>query len=535
MTAKPSRTLASVVLSLCLLLSFGATGGVATSAESAVGFGSDTLVQEHGDVVTVPIELTNADSATVRIRSATQDYLAELDVTDGNGDGTVVLEFNTFHGVDRPGRPAFGTVAAADAVTVHTQRTDQSLPVLETGRYHLIAATEDTRISTEVILTGSDVGESRTVQLPSTASQGENVTRGGFETDANESLAIARGDVAQSRFEVSGIGGALQGTVPGQNLIFANDSAPGVKTTHRLRVSPDESVTTKRVTINYDAGDGGVPPDLHRLSQNALEEFGVDTNADGRIDRSVVLYVSNIRTDSSGRAVVTFDRPIELSASDQLLAEYSVTNPDASGADDVTVTLGQDASAETGTVVYGPAGQGTLGYGLDLRLVSDDGSEFVTPFSASSVTYDSASNLLVVTTNTTKLGVGSHEVRFRIRDDAQVGHPATTMVERLYVESPNAVITDVSADDETLSVAGETNLAPGTELWIRVGVDQSADGVQFLSLCSADVSDNRTVSCEFVTPSNDSRMFTENDVDVSIRTANGTVLAGPVRYDGRDL
>jgi hypothetical protein len=152
-----------------------------------------------------------------------------------------------------------------------------------------------------------------------------------------------------------------------------------------------------------------------------------------------------------------------------VVAEYDATNPDVTGADDVSVALNDGAYTETGTVVYGPAGDGTLGYGLDLRLSAIDGSpEITAPLAATTVEYDRETNELVARTTTDELALEEYTVNLTVRESSPFVDQRTTMSEQFRVESPDATFTDMSETDTGLAVTAETNLAPGTNLTITV-------------------------------------------------------------------
>ncbi len=534
------------VLTAAVLLFLSVLAGVGSAAPStaAVGFTDGEVTDQRGDVATIQLQLVDTDDATLLIRAAERDYAANLRVHDGNGDGTVRVQFNTFRGLEQPGQPAFGTASDADHVTVMYQSTDQSLPVLDAGRYNLIASTENTRIAAVLHLEESNIGDSHTrVTSPDgsdnattnepTADGGEAEPDREGDTDQGISISVtdaqsetvAQGDHVESEFEISGVGGALESAPPARNLVFANDSQPGAQTTHVLQVTPNRSVDVNTITIDYNAGDGDSPSDFYQLSQRGIHTLGVDTTGDGSVDRSLQITVASIHTNTNGQMTISFDRTVSVSETDTIIAEYDVTNPNTTGSDDVSVALNGGDYAETGQVVYGPAGDGTLGYGLDLRLQSTAGTDLVAPLAATTVEYDSDANALVARTNTTTLDPGDYTLRLTISDSSPFVSSATTMRERFAVAEPEVSLANVSATDSRLAVTADTNLAPGNQLIIQVQAMPRNGGSSYLSQCVTSVRGDGTLSCEF----DFSRPVSEYTIDVSV-IRNGAVVAGPVQY-----
>ena len=71
----------------------------------------------QGETVNVPIDLENRDTATLVVGGPETNMHLAATVTDGNGDGTVVVELETT--VDEPGQAGVSVSAAADSVRVH--------------------------------------------------------------------------------------------------------------------------------------------------------------------------------------------------------------------------------------------------------------------------------------------------------------------------------------------------------------------------------------------------------------------------------
>ncbi|AHZ24383.1 hypothetical protein BM92_15805 (plasmid) [Haloferax mediterranei ATCC 33500] len=104
----------------------------ASSAESArAALATNTVSVDRGDVATLPIRIAGeTDSATLTIESGASDYQADTAVTDGDGDGVVIVEFDTrAAGATDSVSPVVWTADADDAATLRNQVTsDAALP-----------------------------------------------------------------------------------------------------------------------------------------------------------------------------------------------------------------------------------------------------------------------------------------------------------------------------------------------------------------------------------------------------------------------
>ena len=542
----------AAVLAVCLAASLVVAGGATAQADPAVGFGDAEVVGTQGDVVTVEVQLRNTDDASLRVRAADRSYMGNVDLTDGNGDGTVRVRINTFRGVgESPRETAVSAADGNDSATLVSESTgEDAAPTFDAGRYNMIVSTEGTSVAAVLRLEESTAnGSSSRAVAPGTAFPGPGATDaernasvdpGGEDGDdgeadeadeADEPTTIAVGDDARSRFAVSGLGGVVDSTAPARNLVFPADSSSGAETTHTLATAPDDPIEMRSLTIDYGAGEA-IPTDVYRLSRDDIEVIGVDENGDGTVDRSLRIAVGNIRTSTDGTATIAFDRTVTLDANDTLLAEYAATNPETTGSEDVTVTLdgATNTSVERGTVLYGPAGQGTLGHGIDLRLEPDAESHRsarVAPLAGVDVAYDPATGELVVDTDTDRVETGTYTVRLSVGEDAPDVYPRTTMEERITVAEPSVEFTNRSVpDDPTLTVTAETNLAPGNSLVVRVDAEEPNGGVSQVSNCVADVAADGTLRCEFdlTNPASDFR------IEVSVQR-DDAVIAGPTRFN----
>jgi len=297
-----------------------------------------------------------------------------------------------------------------------------------------------------------------------------------------------------------------------------------------MQVSPNQTVGMRSLTIDYGTGDSSSPGKIHRLTQKDIHKLGIDETGDGRIDRSAKFAIQNIRTNTDGRVTLTFDRPVTVSENNTLLGVYEVQNPDILGSQAVTTTLTGEATTyrKSGTVLYGPAGQGTLGYGVDLRLeTSADESLPTAPLSALDVAYDTSTSELVVNTDTTVLATGMYGLRLHTEDSTPEDLPEVDITERFKIVKPDADITNHSIDSESqLSVNASTNLAPENTVIIRIDAQEAGGGISQVQNCVATVQPDKSISCGFDLSESGSDL----NVEASIRQ-NDTIIAGPTRLN----
>ena len=515
----------------------------AAQSESAVGFADAETRTTQGDVATIELQLRNTDDALFQVRSADQQYRATVRVADGNGDGTVRVRFNTFRGPGTDDTAAFTTADADDNAELIVESSDQSGTVLDTGRYNLIASTATTSVAAVLRLEApGDTGSNTTVVAPDTPlaatapPANESTEQGDRTAEADSSSVDARtptaaaGDHVRTRFAVAGLGGAVEPSPPARNLVFPTDSAPNAQTTHTMQTSPNQTIAMRSLTIDYGADENAPPAKIYRLTRSDVDTLGIDETGDGYVDRSAKIALQNIQTSTDGRVTLTFDRPVTVSKNDTLLGVYEVQNPDTRGSHAVSTTLTGEATTyrESGTVLYGPAGQGTLGYGVDLQLTAGtDDSSPTAPLSPVAVTYDADAGELVADTDTSALATGEYAIRLHTEESAPADLPEVDLTERFAVVEPDAEVTDHSVNETSqLSVTASTNLAPENTVIIRVDAQEAGGGISQVQNCVATVQPDGSISCEFDLSESGSGL----DIDVSIRQ-NNTVIAGPTRLN----
>ncbi|TKX74450.1 hypothetical protein EXE46_08705 [Halorubrum sp. GN11_10-6_MGM] len=533
-----------------LLVGFGAIAApiaapAAAQSGSAVGFSEAQTTVTQGDVATIELQLRNTDQATLQIDSANQQYRATLRVRDGNGDGTVSVRANTIRGGSIDDADRFTAGSDADTVDLLTESgmSDTStVTALDPGRYNLIVSTNKTSVAAVLTVDEPEAGGSHVnVIAPNTpviGMENDPVTNTS-EIDADEStvstdatgspLSAARGDRVRTQFGVSGIGGLAELPAPARNLVYATDSAPTADTTHTVQTVPNETVSMRSLTIDYGVDDNVPPRGVHQFSPSDIDVLGVDETGDGFVDRSVGFAIQNIRTSTDGRMTITFDRPVTVSKNHTLLTAYEMRNPDTRGAADVSVTLHGDRSThrERGTVLYGPAGNGTLGYGVDLRPQTATGDVPTAPLAAVDTTYEPAAGGLVTTVDTDAFATGEYTLDVTVGEAAPPSVPRVSFSESFVIVEPDVEFTNQSVSGTSqLPVTADTNLAPGGSVIIRVTAEAPNGGISQVLNCVATVESDGSLGCEFDLSSSADNF----DIEVSILRGESTI-AGPTKYN----
>jgi PGF-CTERM protein len=97
-------------------------------ANSSVSFNRSIYEVEQGETATMNLSLEDMDAMTVQLGGGAMDYKLNASVTDSNGDGTVVLVFDTAKAGSDDGS-ALTTKADADELTVKNEtKVDGELP-----------------------------------------------------------------------------------------------------------------------------------------------------------------------------------------------------------------------------------------------------------------------------------------------------------------------------------------------------------------------------------------------------------------------
>lgn len=218
----------ALILAALLLVS---TTAPVLGASPDAEFGESVVTAEAGETAEISVTLSDAETATVRIGSDAVNYVATVTLRDGNGDGTVVLRYDT---AKAGSGGAFAVAADADSVSVddETDLGDQS--PIAAGNYELAVAPGNAGLDDE-----TDVA---TLALAESGSSDADTER---ETTASGEYA---GHVTDIR------NGVVVAPAVNQTIIGQLDLEPGTEILVTVKGTRSvQFLKTNRTTV----GDGG--------------------------------------------------------------------------------------------------------------------------------------------------------------------------------------------------------------------------------------------------------------------------------------
>ncbi len=515
----PSRALVAAVCATVLVSVLALAAVPPASAAPGSGFGAERYEQQAGDVVA--LDLSVPSGSTVSLVVVGPGYSARATVVDVNDDGLVVVRVNTFtagwQATERVAYDAVGADRVAHVVRESPRRTAPLAtgpyalalqgPVEDRARLDLTAATFDAAVPSVAPHDAHPAGPNDVASLPSNGT-------------------VAAGDWAVVTFHASGIGGVARlDDAPAANLVYATESTPEAESTHVVRHTLATNASPSTLTIDYDAGDGGVPSDLVGVSHRTLA-VGYDRDGDGDVDVDLAPAVSHVTLPREGQVTVSFTEAPPATAGDVLVARLPVTNPDRSGADAVAVTV--DDRRTVGTVEYGLVGSGALGNGLDLRLAPVEANGSVGDASPVSpavheVFADSSRDTLSVVFDTALLDRGTYAATLSLTPANPRVSTARTLTTTFTVVDRRVTLvrpaSSFAVDGPTVPVELTTTLAPGSELTLHVSSESAPNVLQVYVLT---VEADRTASVDVTL----SERLVGSEVRLVVRE-NDRAVAGP--------
>ncbi|MFB6101917.1 MAG: BGTF surface domain-containing protein [Haloplanus sp.] len=486
---------AGVVLVCSLLLAAAAGTGIGAAQEAdGLRFANAVTTEQRGDVAEIPILVGDRQHVTLSVRAPDGTYETRVRAVDADDDGRITVEIDTFRAGWVTDESTAYAAGDGDRLTSVSRRTSRLRGPLPKRRYNLVVAAGSESTSATLALRPGTVGSATAATLPAEWSGNATTVS---ETPRFETGRVAIDDHAVVTFNASGIGGLVGSSAPGTNLVYPTDSMPGASTTHTVSVDADRQVTPETITIRY--GEGGAPQTLGRFDVDRIRHLGIDTDGDGIVETDLRPAVTGV--EPGERAVtVTLDTDASVAANETLLLQYRATNPTATGAYGVhAVVEGRKSVAVDGRVVYGVAGRGTLGYGLDLRVGADGEETVVDPLAA--VDYHYADDRLYAVVNTSTLTVGERYSVGLIRwGVSPLGSDTRAASADIRITDRQATLVQPSPDDPFVVSPSETTfrakttLAPTTEVVVEVS---GAPPNSFLFRQSTRVSADRTLSARF--------------------------------------
>ncbi|MFC6824978.1 BGTF surface domain-containing protein [Halopelagius fulvigenes] len=190
------------------------TVNVKKAGKSKANFNASVISQQRGDIVEIPVMLSNTEQAVIDIGSEDAGFHANVTVEDGNNDGKVTLLFNTWTATDGVSGDVFTVENSDDSVVDLSINTDVG-SLLDAGDYDLEIRTKGAS-NPQNVATLTLEERSTNAVTTWTASDGTNLS----DIDAlNEALAngnvtqdseIANGDRVITQVNASGLGGVYE-------------------------------------------------------------------------------------------------------------------------------------------------------------------------------------------------------------------------------------------------------------------------------------------------------------------------------------
>lgn len=282
---------------------------------------------------------------------------------------------------------------------------------------------------------------------------------------------VARGDTLISKVDASLFNNTTKLESARDNrLVTASNPAPSEISNHTLQVQlSNRTANFSNIRLDYRGGDGGIP---RGLIQTSVASAGIDTNADGQVDRTLPVGSATTTTNSQGLISTSFRNKVHAQPGDILYIKYNnIKNPKKNGTDRVTITTNQ--TRIPATITYGSSGTGNLGSQLNLAISTSGNSDQLSPLPATIETDMSGEHFYFA------INTGEFE---KVKNDQ-----ITVALERL---DQNGTVDDVVYDENItivnrtasielgsnsswdptegpLVVSGNTTLAPGSTLWIK--------------------------------------------------------------------
>ncbi|KAB1198466.1 MULTISPECIES: BGTF surface domain-containing protein [Haloferax] len=195
---------------------------ISEAAEGDADFAQNVVTDQRGDVVAIPITLSNTDVATVTIGSEDQGYAANVTVEDGNDDGEVILLWDSSKSTTdtNVGTAVFDVDDSDDDILTgsdgQTEVTTPTSDLIDAGDYDLEVRTGDTATDDNADNVGTLVLEEGGVQTvatwtaPNSESFGDldDVTEALEDGNITQDDQIAFGDKVVVQIVASGLEGS---------------------------------------------------------------------------------------------------------------------------------------------------------------------------------------------------------------------------------------------------------------------------------------------------------------------------------------
>jgi hypothetical protein len=511
---------AVVVASLVLLVSATVATGVATSTrQQAPGqVDREIITVDRGNTaeLTVSAPEGGAVDFVIEADQSETNYFALVSVIDGNSDGQVTVQLDTLF---MPGdnRRAYTTNEGdiiAEAVQFPSARGEAIAP----GSYRIRTYTANEQRDSALIRVQPGAFANGSIEAVRNPAAAEVAT-----APAGQSMTtVASGDWAAVRVSADGLARQFErGSKAGTGLAYAAPALPDAESTHTVRVPINTTTLLQSISVRYD---GDAPAGLDRLSVDRIGKLGVDTDADGVVDVELTDDIKTISGSEDGSVQVDLNSSYDVQAGSSVILQHQVTNPSTTG--DARVRVGINGiETATGSITYGVAGSGVLGYGVDLTIRSVGSAEtvpMVFPYHIQS-SFNESTGTGVVYIPTTGLEPGRlYQASLSLTAASPLAEMNNnrTIDTRFRVVDRSVTIDQITLSRSRASVAGRTTLAPGSVLTVEAS--KTSGEVLFANLEIARPDGNRTWTAEVplpdVPPGTNVTIRVYNDDEVLVRT-----------------
>ncbi|KAB7518633.1 DUF7827 domain-containing protein [Halosegnis rubeus] len=293
---------------------------IQSPSDTSASFASSAFSQERGDVVEFTVDMSNTQTADITVGSETVNYVGTATITDGNDDGSVTVQMNTFlAGTTNNEAQAFSAADSGDSVTKVRRSTSELDSPLAAADYDLTVSISGNEEDVAVFslqprsTTGAVSHTAPGDATASTAADYEDAA--GVVDAATQRSTVAMGD--QMIFQVNANG--LYGYVDSASDLQAgsgNGVSLSVEQTGDLTNQAPKTVpvgntevyfdsTNDTFLVVYDTNDGAM-----RNSQSVDFSAGEEYTAEFVIDGDNNPYVATGETETVSSSYMIEERTV---------------------------------------------------------------------------------------------------------------------------------------------------------------------------------------------------------------------------------
>ena len=362
--------------------SSSASVNVSEAGDGDIQFEEDVVQDQVGDVADITLQMENTDEGTIVIGSSDQNYWIKANVEDGDDDGEVTVQFNTF---------AAGSPNVSESTKISADDSDDSVDYIDEGGSFngsnaptgsdILGATEyDMNVTTGLNADVTEADEVGALSLQERSTSNVTTWTAPANTDfddwddgtiaagvganltQSEGIAITEdnSDFAVIQVESSGLEGALANASDDDTAAFLNNGETTftIEQTNSGPNAPDEALNINDTTTT-------VVPD----AENDSYYVAIDTSETSNIEDDGV-YEANFTVDAGSELNTNDDDP------ETGTSEFEMVDGESSldtSEDDLVLVEAATNQTVSGTSTWAP------GTELEIRISSDDStSPFLT-------------------------------------------------------------------------------------------------------------------------------------------------------------